>query len=780
MSYEHGAAPDVAMSLTVDIIQRRLTTETGFTVSIARQVDSGSAVMLAGKGGLERFDDGDRVRVTGHHEVSDRYGKRFIVCAAVKASGPSPAGLQKYLEQLGMPGVGPMRAAAIVRQFGTRTIDALLNRDAAAAAILGARAEEAFDVVRADASRAEFNALMASAGVGPKTRMAIWKAYADDTPYVLAGDPYRLVREVPGFSFALADALADTVGASVNEERSDAGRARAGIEEVLHRLAKAEGHTGATVELLVRETSRLLKVAPPGILDAIRACVAAGDLYEGAWRGQPLIQTRAMQDVEQELATAVAAKLRQPVRTGDIDAAIAHGEAATGFTLDASQRKAAVLGLTQPICLIDGPPGTGKSTVVAVIIAAERYLAPHAAIELCAPVGKAAERIEEITGNPASTVHRLLEALDGSFRRCARNPLTCRLLVVDEVSLLDAYLAARLADAWGRARVILQGDANQLASVGPGRVFADLIASKAIPHARLSVAHRNGAVADIPLAVERITRGERPAERDAGKSAFVTRFQKGDRATATEAVRLAVEALPRHLGMQEPVIILTPAYAGPAGITALNMAVQARLFTDRERETVKIADGMSAGVGDRVIITENCPKRKVFNGHSGQVIAVKSAGVPIISIRLKDGRTVDYAGQETARIALFYAISAHRAQGSEWKAAISVVTMRHAVLLSREWLGTAVSRAKQLAVLVGQRRARDFALSRSELAGRMTGLIAKLGPDPLAHLPKRTGTACEGPSTATGGRRAPRTTKPAPEPATKVRRVIDERCSLPV
>ena len=274
----------------------------------------------------------------------------------------------------------------------------MIHRDTAAAAILGRRAEEAFDIVRADAPRAEFNALMATAGVGPKTRQAVWKTYADDTPHVLAGDPYRLVREVPGFSFALADALADTVGAWQNDACADIGRARAGLDEALHRLAKADGHTGATVALLVRQATRLLKVAPQVIHDAIRASVAAGHLYEGAWHGQPLIQTKSLHHAEQGCATAVAAKLRQPLQVGDFDAAIAHGEAATGFKLDDSQRRAAVLGLTQPICLIDGPPGTGKSTVVAVIIAAQRYLTPPAAIELCAPVGKAAERIEEITG----------------------------------------------------------------------------------------------------------------------------------------------------------------------------------------------------------------------------------------------------------------------------------------------------------------------------------------------------------------------------------------------
>lgn len=405
---------------------------------------------------------------------------------------------------------------------------------------------------------------------------------------------------------------------------------------------------------------------------------------------------------EQSIATALRERVDGPPPWGgdDVDSALERSEAALGFPLAAAQREAIAEALRRRLLIVTGGPGTGKTTLVRGILAA---LEPQALkVELAAPTGRAARRLGESTGAEARTLHRLLEAQpDRAFRRNAERPIDCDLLIVDEASMIDTPLMAGLLDALPpEAALLVVGDVDQLPSIGPGQVLADLIDSGVLPVLRLTEIFRQSTESSIVANAHRINHGELPVFARAGAdlSDFYGIRVESPEDGAAKLLDLVVRRIPERFGYEAmaDVQVLTPVNRGPLGTKALNELLQSHLnplpATSLER------GGQRFGIGDKVMQLENDYEREVYNGDVGLVTGVDArAGTLQVTI---DGRDLQVAGEDLDRLTLAYATTVHKAQGSEYPAIVMPLVRHHGRMLRRDLLYTAITRAKHLVVLL--------------------------------------------------------------------------------
>jgi exodeoxyribonuclease V alpha subunit len=396
-----------------------------------------------------------------------------------------------------------------------------------------------------------------------------------------------------------------------------------------------------------------------------------------------------------------------------------------GMNLSAQQRTAVRTALTTSVMLLTGGPGTGKTTSLRALVMLLRARGYRPL--LAAPTGRAARRLSEATGIEARTIHRLLEyGPDGEFRRNADNPLDCDLLVIDEASMLDIVLANQLLKALpGGAHLVIVGDADQLPSVGPGRVLGDLIESGVVPRVHLDAIFRQAAGSGIAANARRINDGQMP-EWGAHDDFYFFAADTPERCAAL-TVELVVERIPRRFGVdpRRDIQVLSPTHKGVAGVAALNAALQAALNPPRPGVAEYHSGGTTFRVGDRVIQQRNDYDRDVYNGDVGEVIAIKAEEQTVV-VRFEDGRTIRYSGLDLDDLALAYALSVHKSQGSEYPVVVIPLLLAHQPLLQRNLLYTAVTRARQLVVIVGDRRAVATAVATTEVERRYTGLSVRL------------------------------------------------------
>lgn len=414
-----------------------------------------------------------------------------------------------------------------------------------------------------------------------------------------------------------------------------------------------------------------------------------------------------------------------------MDQAIPWVEAQTGLTLSDSQRRAVARACNSKVTIITGGPGVGKTTVVNSIVRIVR--ARQLRIALCAPTGRAAKRLSETTGLEAKTLHRLLEVnpAEGGFKRARDNPLDADLVVLDETSMVDVILASQLLEAIpDHAALLLVGDVDQLPSVGPGLVLADLIASGRLPTVRLTEIFRQAATSQIIVNAHRINRGQLPAQADRHAEPGDFYFIPADTPEKIHAKLLQVvaERLPRRFGLHpiRDIQVLTPMHRGPLGSRALNAALQQQLNPQAEPKVCRF--GWTFAPGDKVMQMVNNYTKDVFNGDSGRVSRV-DLDEGLITIDF-DGRAVDYELGELDEVALAYAATIHKSQGSEYPAVVIPLATQHYLLLERNLLYTGVTRGKQVVVLIGQPQAVALAVKTVQARRRLTHLAARLREEP--------------------------------------------------
>ena len=653
---------------------------------------------------------GEFVHATGEWVNDREHGLQFRADFLRTAAPTTREGIEKYLASGMIKGIGPVYARKLVEAFGERVFEVIDNEPGHLREVEGIGPVRARRIVAAWAEQKVVREIMIflySHGVGTTRAVRIFKTYGADAIRVISDNPYRLARDIRGIGFLSADAIASKLGI----EKTALIRARAGVSYALAE-ATDEGHCGLPADVLIPTAEKLLEIPQARITEALALELAAGEVIEDTVGEQRCVFLASLYSAEKIIATALGAIAcgRVPWPPIDADKALPWVESKTGLTLAPSQKEALRLALASKAIVITGGPGVGKTTLLNALLLILRAKAVRTA--LCTPTGRAAKRLSETTGLPAKTIHRLLEVdpLRGTFRRDEQHPLECDLLVVDETSMVDVPLMASLVRAVPpRAAIVLVGDVDQLPSVGPGQVLADVIASGAIRVVRLTEVFRQAAESRIVVNAHRINQGlmpELPAEGEASDFYFVKAETPAD--GVARVLQVVKERIPRRFGLDpvRDVQVLCPMNRGGLGAHSLNIELQKILNPAREPSVERF--GWTYCIGDKVMQTENDYDKEVYNGDLGVVTRV-DPDESEMAIDF-DGRTVVYDFGELDEIALAYAVTIHKSQGSEYPAVVIPLTTQHYPMLERHLVYTGVTRGKQLVVLVGQPKALAIAV----------------------------------------------------------------------
>ncbi|HET8630682.1 MAG TPA: ATP-dependent RecD-like DNA helicase [Thermomicrobiales bacterium] len=711
--------------------------ENGYTVArLAPERPEGEARAAQGDdrlvtlvGTLADLTPGEAIVAHGRWQNDPKHGWQFRVLDYRTALPATTQGMRRYLGSGLVKGVGPVMAGRIVDAFGEGTFDVIDTAPARLTEVPGIGKVRAGRIAATWVEQRHIREVMAALqGYGVSTSLAvrIYKRFGDDSGRVVSQEPYRLAREVWGIGFKTADKIAQAVGIAPDApERLQAG--------VLHALGAAgeEGHTLLPERELAEAAAALLGVEAARLGESVEALLRTGDLVAASRDDTALrlVAHAPFARAESGLASrlvALAAAAEQPrvARTfAATDWAAAFGWLAAkhGLTLAPEQEAAVRMALTAPVSILTGGPGTGKTHTLRAILALAR--AKRVRPLLAAPTGRAAKRMQEATGLDAGTLHRTLELRPGGKAgRGPDHPLDADLVVVDEVSMLDALLANQLAKAVAPgSHLLLVGDPDQLPSVGAGEVLADLLRAGRFPVTELTHIFRQGAGSGIAMNAARINAGQLPRFGGQVQDCF---FLPGEDpvAAAATAVEVVATRLPRRYGFKPGEIqVLAPMHRGEAGVGALNILLQERLNPPRDGLPEARGGGRTYRPGDRVLQLRNDYTLEVFNGDLGTVRAVDPTEQEV-AIELDDGRVVRYPFASLYALTHAYAISIHKAQGAEFPAVVIPLVTAHAALLGRTLLYTAFTRARQLVVIVGQRKALSMAVRDWRRAPRYTAL----------------------------------------------------------
>ena len=664
---------------------------------------------------------GTRVRVTGDFVKDARHGEQFRVETLVPIAPSTLSGLEKYLGSGVIHGIGPGFAKRIVSTFGMDSLSVLDEHSERLAEVSGIGERRIEEIKRTWASqRAISNIMMLlqTHGASPALAARIFKQYGDKAASILQRSPYRLALDVRGVGFKTADKIARSLGISGDHPE----RAQAGVMHELGVLAE-QGHVVVPRELITERAASMLEIDEGHVAAALEALWAAERVVieDG---GVYLIW---LYRAEVAVATGLKRLLESPGKElGGLSAALTAFEQASKIELAPGQRAAVEAAARHKVVVITGGPGVGKTTIVRAIL--NVLSKSRLRVKLAAPTGRAAKRLSESTGLEASTLHRLLafDPRQQTFQLDEDNPIEADVVIVDEASMIDVPLGAALIGALPTAaRLIVVGDSDQLPSVGPGALLRDLIDSGSIPTVRLNEIFRQAGESRIVLNAHRILHGEMPESVDAelpNADFFVVPRKTAEE--AAELVReLVVTRIPRRFGFdaKKDIQVLTPMHRGAAGTIALNEILQAALNPEGPALESR---GQKLRLGDKVMQTRNDYEREAFNGDIGVISSVDLEGRKL-QVRF-DQREVEYDDPSLGALTLAYATSIHKSQGSEYPAVVIPLLTTHFVMLSRNLVYTAVTRAKRLCVLAADPRAIRLALAETRREERMTRLARRL------------------------------------------------------
>ena len=694
--------------------------------------------LVTAVGNLPGVQPGESLRMRGAWAVDRRYGEQFRVESCLTITPATLVGIEKYLGSGLVRGIGKVMAERLVGHFGLETLEVIDHHADRLTEV------EGIGPVRSERIRAawveqrdikEVMVFLQSHGVSTAYAVKIYKEYGNQAVSVVRENPYRLAIDIFGIGFKTADRIAGSLGIEPTSPR----RAEAGILHVLGEKSN-EGHVYYPRRQLIEETTEMLGVDATTVEGALGSLVAERHVVAEP-RGEPENETgeavylASLHRAETGFAEHLAALAASPARAVaiDIERALFWFERSAGIQLSPGQCAAVRAGLQTKVLVITGGPGTGKTTVVNAVT---RILARKGLkVLLAAPTGRAAKRMNEATGREAKTIHRLLEFSPATmaFGHDQHNPLDGDVLVVDEVSMVDTVLAYNLVKAVPlHCQLILVGDVDQLPSVGPGSVLRDLIQSRALSVVSLTEIFRQAAQSLIIVNAHRVNRGELPmdeTDREPADFFFVERTEPEEVLATLKG--LVSERIPARFGLDpiDDVQVLTPMNRGLLGSGNLNTELQGLLNPD--------APGITRGsrvlrVGDKVMQVRNNYTLEVFNGDIGRVAAIDDLE-RLLRVRYDD-RLVTYDYADLDELVLAYACSIHKSQGSEYPAVVIPVHTQHYIMLQRNLLYTALTRGKQLVVIVGTRKAIAIAVKNNRIGARFTRLAARLATAVRAAL----------------------------------------------
>lgn len=707
--------------------------ETHFVV--ARLVPEGRGsrpVTVVGQ--LVHVHEGEWVRLEGRYEDDRSYGRQFRVTAFEAATPKSALGIERYLGGGLAKGVGGELAKRIVAHFGDETLKVLETEPERLLEVEGIGKKRKERLLKAwDEKRASRRVLVFLRGHGLGTAHAskVMKVYGERAVEIISKNPYRLAEDVWGIGFRTAD----RIGASLGIDKESPDRVEAGLSFAM-REASERGHAcfprdravDLATELLgvSRETCDLAAERLVLMQALVQEMRPAADGEDIPWLWLPPLHT-----AESVLAKTLAKLLTTPSGFPSIhvEKALEWVESRRDIALAEGQRDALRTALTRKVCVITGGPGVGKTTVLASLL--DIVTAKKVRVRLAAPTGRAAKRMESATGREALTIHRLLKWNPrlGDFEHDAENPIEgCDLLVLDEASMIDLPLMHRVVAALPiPAQLVITGDADQLPSVGPGSVLKDLITSGVVPTARLTEVHRQAAGSAIVRAAHEVHAGRLPALPAPGAPSELHFVEADDPEGARDVVtRLVVRDLPRAFGLDplRDIQVLCPMHKGAAGIASLNRALEGALL--REGAPFLSHGERRFAEGAKVIQLRNDYDLEVQNGDVGVVEEARPEDGKLIVRFEETGRRVEYQKKDLDELDLGYAISIHKSQGSEYPCVVLLLLKQHYMMLQRNLLYTAITRAKARVVVVGQRRAVELAVRRAESAARGSALAERL------------------------------------------------------
>jgi exodeoxyribonuclease V alpha subunit len=649
--------------------------------------------------------------------VNDRTHGQQFKARFMRTSAPSSIdGIEKYLASGMIRGIGPTYAKKMVKAFGEKVFDIIEAEPDRLREVDGIGPVRARRITAAWAEQKivrEIMVFLHSHGVGTARAVRIYKTYGADAVQVMTENPYRLARDIRGIGFKTADAIALRLGI----ERTAMVRVRAGISYALTE-AMDDGHCGLPKEELVQLAIGLLEVPKELVAPALDFELADGTVIADTVDATACVFLGGLYRAEQVVAERLLRLARGELPWSPIDPekALPWIERKTGLSLAVSQIAAIRLALLSKVLVITGGPGVGKTTIVNAILPI--LAAKGVQLLLCAPTGRAAKRMTEATGFEAKTIHRLLEVdpKGGGFKRSAEHPLECDLLVIDETSMVDVLLMQALLRAVpDQSALLIVGDIDQLPSVGPGQVLADVIASGAVPVVRLTEIFRQAAQSRIITSAHRINQGSIPdLARPEGDSDFYFVQADDPDIAVPRIVELVKTRIPQRFGLDpiRDIQILCPMNRGGIGARSLNIELQAALNPAGERKVERF--GWTFAPGDKVMQIENDYDKEVYNGDIGYIDDVDPDAGELTA--WFDSRVVTYGFGELDTLVPAYAVTIHKSQGSEYPAVIIPVMTQHYTMLQRNLLYTGVTRGKRLVVLVGQRKA--IAIAVRNVSGR--------------------------------------------------------------
>ena len=698
-------------------------------------------------GHLPDVNAGERLKLAGRWISHAQYGRQFKVERCERFLPATVEGLKRYLGSGLIKGIGPVTAERIVRRFKLDTLHILDEDPQRLRQVLGVGPKRADLIARAwEAQKAikEVMLFLQSHGVSTGLAVKIYKTYGDASLDVVQQDPYRLARDIWGVGFKTADKLAQDLGLPPDAP----SRVQAGVAYTLSQMAD-DGHVYAPEAQLLAESSKLLKVEPELVHQAVEQLSieeqvkqetllyplslnsATGKVGPETLKEEQAVYLTPFYYGEVGVSNRIKGLIETPTtrlyrlaQVRDWDDFIQSLTRGDGIVLSSEQRQAVCTALTGKVTVLTGGPGTGKTVTVRTVIAALEKMGCRYA--LASPTGRAAKRLSEATGRPAQTVHRLLGYKPGKgFKFDDANPLPVDMLVVDEASMLDLLLTNHLLKALDPAtHLLLVGDVDQLPSVGAGDVLRDVIASERVAVVCLSNIFRQPKGSYIIHNSHRINHGQFPIVNE-GDDFYLFTQDEPEQAAAL-IVDIVKRRIPHKFGLDplNDLQVLSPMHRGAVGVTNLNRLLQAALNPPAPNKAERRLGGRVLRVGDKLMQIRNNYDKDAFNGDIGQLVSI-DLEAQTLTVKIDD-RPLRYDWLEADELIHAYAVSVHKSQGNEFTAVVIPVMAQHYLMLQRNLLYTAVTRAKRLVVLVGQRRAIAIAVRNNRVADRHSGLSVRL------------------------------------------------------
>ncbi len=703
--------------------------------------------LIAAVGYVPFITEGQRIKIEGEWVIHPTFGQQVKIKSCEEILPSNIEGIERYLSSGLIPGIGPVTAKNIVKKFGEDSLDIIEMNPGKLKEVDGIGEKKAFAISEAFKEQRELKNVMVflqTYGVSTAYGIKIFKKYGQNTINTVRENPYKLCEDISGIGFKTADRIARNLGMPLNSIE----RAKAGIKYILYSFT-ANGHTYLPMKNLLFESKRLLNIPEEIIKEAVSISAASKDIVI---EGEEYSSTNVYLSSFYYAELGVARRLIEISLSGTeknlygIDEEINSYEKENNIEFADEQRQAITAGVKEGLCIITGGPGTGKTTIIKCMIRIFEKMG--LTVVLGAPTGRAAKRITETTGREAKTIHRLLEMEfissddSPSFVRDEGNPIEADVIIIDEASMIDILLMNSLLKALAPgAKLILVGDVDQLPSVGPGNVLRDMIESKVITTVRLRHIYRQADESLITVNAHRINDGEMPFLNDRDKDFFFIQ-RNANHEIVDEILDLIKNRLPFFKDGFDPIKdmqILSPTRKGEIGIYNLNKRIQEILNPPSKDKAERDLKDFIFREGDKVMQIKNnynlewtkingsgeASGTGVFNGDIGYIKEIDNENKRLLVV-FDDDRQVYYDFINLDELELAYAITIHKSQGSEFKVVLIPISYGPPMLMTRNLIYTAVTRAKDLVVLVGLKQALYVMINNNTITERFSNLKQRI------------------------------------------------------